>query len=51
MVEGEDNTGWRWDLIQIYVKKWVPHLYLNSNDYICCNYANTTAKIDGVINI
>ncbi|KAK1258789.1 hypothetical protein QJS04_geneDACA020271 [Acorus gramineus] len=30
---GENSTG-------KLTKKWVPHLYVNNSDYICCYYAN-----------
>ncbi|XP_068667115.1 GDSL esterase/lipase At4g10955-like [Aristolochia californica] len=29
-----------WGLLRAEVKKWVPHLYVNNSDYICCYYTD-----------
>ncbi|XP_010688891.2 GDSL esterase/lipase At4g10955 [Beta vulgaris subsp. vulgaris] len=28
----------------VALKKWVPHLYVNNSDYVCCYYADPTGK-------
>lgn len=29
------------------LKKWVPHLYVNNSDYICCYYTDPAAGVEG----
>ncbi|KAK9085807.1 hypothetical protein Sjap_026218 [Stephania japonica] len=28
------------------IKKWIPHLYVNNSDYICCNYNDSSEAAD-----
>ncbi|CAO2812835.1 unnamed protein product [Amaranthus hypochondriacus] len=30
------------------LKKWIPHLYVNNSDYVCCYYADPTRNQDGI---
>ncbi|KAM7277773.1 hypothetical protein ACFE04_004907 [Oxalis oulophora] len=32
------------------LKKWVPHLYVNNSDYICCSYTNPDGTVENSAN-
>ncbi|XP_068669479.1 GDSL esterase/lipase At4g10955-like [Aristolochia californica] len=34
------SSSYGWGLLRAEVKKWVPHLYVNNSDYICCYYTD-----------
>ncbi|KAG9447989.1 hypothetical protein H6P81_014117 [Aristolochia fimbriata] len=38
--KGSSSTSQGWGLLRAEVKKWVPHLYVNNSDYICCYYTD-----------
>ncbi|XP_071701377.1 GDSL esterase/lipase At4g10955-like [Rutidosis leptorrhynchoides] len=46
VIAGEDGVGPSNNNIPLAFNKWVPHLYVNNSDYICCYYTDL-AGVDG----
>ncbi|GER55513.1 alpha/beta-Hydrolases superfamily protein [Striga asiatica] len=47
---GNENESRSCDEVvgQAKKKKWVPHLYVNNNDYICCYYSDPVVETKGI---
>ncbi|KAL2938800.1 hypothetical protein RDABS01_022249 [Bienertia sinuspersici] len=41
-VSDDQNTA-----VNVALKKWIPHLYVNNSDYVCCYYADPTGSGGG----
>lgn len=45
---GEEKVaGKGWGLIRTEGQKWIPHLYVNNSDYICCYYTDPASNAEG----